>query len=53
VREPDLLRCTSVELIRLLYPLDQGIRLVGVTVSNFDRPGSEAMPLFDHVDKAS
>jgi DNA polymerase IV len=53
VRDTALLRSTSVELIRLLYPLDQGIRLVGVTVSNFERPGDEAMPLFDHADNHS
>ena len=46
----DLLRQTSVELVRALLPTAKGIRLLGVTVSNFDRvPASAAdqLPLFD------
>ncbi|ODP36534.1 DNA polymerase IV [Sphingomonas turrisvirgatae] len=47
VVDADVLRATSVELVRSLYPLALGIRLVGVTVSNFvaadERTG---MPLF-------
>ena len=52
VRDPAVLRDTSVELIRSLYPVTRGIRLVGVTVSNFEQ-GDEAMPLFDHTGDAS
>jgi DNA polymerase IV len=46
----DLLRQASVELVRTLLPTAKGIRLLGVTVSNFDRePASAAdqLPLFD------
>jgi DNA polymerase-4 len=32
----DLLRRASLELIRSIYPPEKGIRLVGVTVSNFE-----------------
>ncbi|RYD65859.1 MAG: DNA polymerase IV, partial [Sphingomonadales bacterium] len=39
------LRATAIDLIRSLYPLDIGIRLVGVTVSNFETSDA-AMPLF-------
>lgn len=46
VRCVDALRATSIDLIRTLYPLEQGVRLVGVTVSNFE-PGTFSMPLFD------
>jgi DNA polymerase-4 len=45
----DLLRRVSVELVRTLLPTGKGIRLLGVTVSNFDRPPAEAddeLPLF-------
>jgi len=45
----DLLRQASVELVRTLLPTAKGIRLLGVTVSNFDRePASaaDALPLF-------
>nr|WP_302054017.1 DNA polymerase IV [Sphingomonas tagetis] len=46
--ERDLLRQTSLDLVRSLYPLTLGIRLVGVTVSNFaTTEGESAMPLFD------
>ncbi len=47
VRDPGDLRRTSVELIRTLYPPTMGIRLVGVTVSNFEREASEPLPLLD------
>ena len=43
------LRHASLDLIRSIYPPERGIRLVGVTVSNFDAsvvPGS-TLPLFD------
>jgi DNA polymerase IV len=45
----DLLRQASVELMRTLLPTAKGIRLLGVTVSNFDQlPASAAgdLPLF-------
>lgn len=45
VRDPSDLRGTAIELIRTLYPLEQGVRLVGVTVSNFE-PTTSDMPLF-------
>ncbi|WP_447728955.1 DNA polymerase IV [Sphingomonas koreensis] len=48
LREPGQLRETSLDLIRSLYPLDQGIRLVGVTVSNFEADAGKAkLPLFE------
>jgi len=40
----------SVELVRLVLPTVKGVRLLGVTVSNFDRaPTGTAgeLPLFD------
>lgn len=45
VRDPSDLRATAIELVRTLYPLVRGVRLVGVTVSNFE-PVDEGMPLF-------
>ena len=45
LRDPSNLRSTAIELIRALYPLEQGVRLVGVTVSNFE-PMRSDMPLF-------
>jgi DNA polymerase IV len=49
VARHDLLRRASVELVRTLLPSAKGVRLFGVTVSNFDPastdPG-EALPLF-------
>ena len=33
----DLLRQASVELVRTLLPTAKGVRLLGVTVSNFDQ----------------
>ncbi|MFL9839329.1 DNA polymerase IV, partial [Sphingomonas sp. ST-64] len=45
LRDPSNLRSTAIELIRTLYPLKQGVRLVGVTVSNFE-PMRSDMPLF-------
>ncbi len=47
VRDPAELRATAIDLIRTLYPLDTGIRLVGVTVSNFETSDA-AMPLFSN-----
>ncbi len=45
----DLLRRASVELVRTLLPAAKGIRLLGVTVSNFDHApanAADALPLF-------
>lgn len=47
VRARDLLRRTSIALVRSLYPLAQGVRLVGVTVSNFEREDGPVTPLFE------
>ncbi|MGH6747590.1 DNA polymerase IV [Novosphingobium sp.] len=48
VRRNEDLREASLALIRSVLPTDKGIRLVGVTVSNFDKPEEEeaALPLF-------
>jgi DNA polymerase-4 len=46
----DLLRQASVELVRTLLPTAKGVRLLGVTVSNFDDVAiraADALPLFD------
>jgi DNA polymerase IV len=42
------LRQASLDLIRLVVPSENGIRLVGVTVSNFEAPGRQdtGLPLF-------
>lgn len=53
VRGTAALREASLDLVRSLYPLEQGIRLVGVTVSNFGQSEDLAMPLFDLSAKAS
>ena len=45
----DLLRQTSVELVRTVLPTAMGVRLLGVAVSNFDQAPSNAadeLPLF-------
>ncbi len=45
----DLLRRASVELVRTLLPATKGIRLLGVTVSNFEHALGDAndeLPLF-------
>jgi DNA polymerase IV len=45
----DLLRQASVERVRTLLPTAKGVRLLGVTVSNFDLASAEAgdeLPLF-------
>jgi DNA polymerase-4 len=50
----DLLRQVSVELVRTLLPTAKGVRLLGVTVSNFDPTPTDIddeLPLFG-VDKA-
>jgi DNA polymerase-4 len=46
IRKGDDLRRASLELIRSVLPPEKGIRLVGVTVSNFDRMDEEDLPLF-------
>jgi DNA polymerase IV len=46
----DLLRRATVELVRTLLPTHKGVRLLGVTVSNFGRVSVDAddkLPLFD------
>jgi DNA polymerase-4 len=43
VADQATLRQISIDLIRSVFPLDKGIRLVGVTLSNF--PGGEATQL--------
>jgi DNA polymerase-4 len=43
------IRRASVELVRTLLPTNKGVRLLGVTVSNFDRASADAndeLPLF-------
>jgi DNA polymerase-4 len=45
----DLLRQASVDLIRTLLPVNKGVRLLGVTVSNFAQEAADAadtLPLF-------
>ena len=52
-RGRDLLRQASVELVRTLLPTNKGVRLLGVTVSNFDRVSVDAndmLPLFEPAD---
>ncbi|WP_443026825.1 DNA polymerase IV [Sphingomonas sp. LT1P40] len=47
VRDDGQLRAASLTLIRSLFPVEKGIRLVGVTVSNFEGGEADALPLFD------
>lgn len=50
VTTQEALRDASLALIRSVLPTEKGIRLVGVTVSNFERSATstaEALPLFD------
>jgi DNA polymerase IV len=54
IERHDLLRQASVELVRTLLPTAKGVRLLGVTVSNFDHvPTSSAdeLPLFDAAEE--
>src|SRR5439155_6571675 len=47
------LRQASLDLIRSVFPPTQGIRLVGVTMSNFPEPSAHAdeeLPLFAECD---
>jgi DNA polymerase-4 len=56
VAEHEQLREASLELVRTLLPPRKGIRLLGVTVSNFDQPPatpSEDLPLFAPAAPAS
>ena len=49
VARHDLLRQAAVELVRTILPAAKGIRLLGVTVSNFSQPPAGAideLPLF-------
>jgi impB/mucB/samB family C-terminal domain len=48
VAEHAQLRHASLDLIHLVFPVKKGIRLVGVTVSNFETPVREesGLPLF-------
>jgi DNA polymerase-4 len=46
----DLLRQASVELVRTVLPTAKGVRLLGVTVSNFDQVpicAADELPLFE------
>ena len=46
LRSLDELRAASVQLVRTVYPLSKGIRLVGVTLSSFERgPASSSAQL--------
>jgi DNA polymerase IV len=50
IERHDLLRQASVELVRTLLPTAKGVRLLGVTVSNFDQAlisGASELTLFD------
>ena len=55
VAEHAVLRDASLSLIRSVLPVERGVRLVGVTVSSFDRPASDrgALPLFAHRSEAA
>ncbi len=49
IARQDDLRRASVELVRMLLPPAKGVRLLGVTVSNFDLPpvgAEQGLPLF-------
>jgi DNA polymerase-4 len=46
VANQDTLHAMAIELIRSVFPLRKGVRLVGVSVSNFDRQvGADAMQM--------
>jgi len=47
IRSREDLYEASLALVRSVLPTPKGIRLVGVTVSNFDGADAEALPLFD------
>ena len=44
VASQESLRDVSLELVRTVFPPSKGIRLVGVTLSNFERPEATAAP---------
>lgn len=49
INDQAVLRQTSLDLVRSIYPPEKGIRLVGVTVSNFETPvvdDAPNLPLF-------
>ena len=49
IARDDLLRQASVDLVRTLLPMNKGVRLLGVTVSNFAQEAADAantLPLF-------
>jgi DNA polymerase-4 len=48
-----MLREASIALVRSVLPTEKGIRLVGVTVSNFDRAGDAAVPMLPLFEAAS
>ncbi len=51
----ELLRQASIELVRTLLPTEKGIRLLGVTVSNFGRTpinAADELPLFGTASSA-
>ena len=53
IAQRGLLQQASVELVRMLLPTMKGVRLLGVTVSNFDRApagSAGALPLLDAVE---
>ena len=53
IAQHDLLRQAAIELVRAVLPTAKGVRLLGVTVSNFDQvPLSAAneLPLFDDAE---
>ena len=53
IAQRGLLQQASVELVRMLLPTVKGVRLLGVTVSNFDRApagSAGALPLLDAVE---
>jgi DNA polymerase-4 len=53
ISQHELLRRASVELVRTLLPTAKGVRLLGVTVSNFEQvpiSAADDLPLFDAVE---
>jgi len=44
IADPDALRSLSLGLVRGLFPVSQGVRLVGVTVSGFSSARVEPPP---------
>jgi DNA polymerase-4 len=49
VRSRDGLHAAALALVRSVLPTEKGIRLVGVTVSNFEAAEDNTLPLFDAV----